>query len=63
MSARGTVAGIGAVALGFALLAEKYAIVAGVLVTYVVWMLIRDWLGRREKYSGWTDITRESRRD
>lgn len=44
------------VAIGVSVLVENYAVVAGILVVYVAWMFIRDWLGRREKYSGCTRI-------
>jgi hypothetical protein len=59
VSVRGKVATAGAVILGIAVLTEHYAVVAGVLVAYCLWMLLRDWLDRREKYSGWTRTDRE----
>jgi hypothetical protein len=58
MSLRAIVALVGASTIGVGLLIGNYTMVVVVLVAYVIWMFIRDWLGRREKYSGWTDVTR-----
>jgi hypothetical protein len=53
MSIRATVALVGAVVLGVSLLAGNYAVSAVTVACYVAWMFVRDWINRRDKYTGW----------